>query len=238
MPAAPEIIAHRGLPREHPENSLPGFAAALALGVQGIELDVHLTADGVPVVHHDPALGRPAVPDAPLAGRPIAALTLGELRAHRLAEGVGVPTLDEVFDLVAGRAIVYVEVKAPAAEGVVAARLAGCESWTAVHAFDHRVPWRARAHLPSLPVGVLSISYLLDNVAPMRGVGARDLWQHWAMIDAELVAAVHESGGRVIAWTANDPAAIDALCELRVDGICTDVPAVAMAVLDARRRRA
>lgn len=230
----PEIIAHRGLPREHPENSLPGFAAALAMGVAGIELDVHVTADGVPVVHHDPELGRPAVVDAPLRGRPIAALTLTELRTHELAAGVGVPTLEEVLTLVDGRAMVYVEIKAPAAEGVVSARLAGRESWTSVHAFDHRVPCRARAHLPTLPVGVLSISYLLDNVAPMRAVDARDLWQHWALIDAELVASVHHAGGRVIAWTANDPIAIDALCRLHVDGICTDVPAVAASVVGER----
>src|SRR6476620_5804061 len=93
MPARPEIIAHRGLPHEHPENSLEGFAAALALGVDAIELDVHLTADGVPVVHHDPTLGRPSA-GSPLDGRPIAALTLAELRTHRLADGGGVPTLD------------------------------------------------------------------------------------------------------------------------------------------------
>ena len=56
-----EIIAHRGTPRELPENSLPGFARALEAGAQGIELDVHLTADGVVVVHHDPVLHGVAV---------------------------------------------------------------------------------------------------------------------------------------------------------------------------------
>jgi glycerophosphoryl diester phosphodiesterase len=235
MPGRPEIIAHRGLPREHPENSLPGFAAALALGVDGIELDVHISAEGVPVVHHDPHLGRPSVPGAPLAGHAIAALTLPELRTHELAPGVGVPTLDEVLELVDARATVYVEVKAPAAEGVVATRLSGREGWTSVHAFDHRVPQRARRRLPTLPVGVLSISYLIDNVAALRAVDARDLWQHWAMIDGELVSAVHHAGGRVIAWTANEPTAIEALVALGVDAICTDVPALTLDVLGAAR---
>ena len=229
----PEIIAHRGLPRVHPENSLPGFAAALALGVDGIELDVHATADGVPVVHHDPDLGRPAVPDAPLRGRPIAGLTLAEIRTHELAPGVGVPTLDETLALVHGRATLYVEVKAYAAEGPVRARLRGRESWTAVHSFDHRVPHRTAVAAPSIAVGILSTSYLLDNVAPLAAVGARDLWQHWAMLDAELVHAVHATGRRVIAWTANDPGAMRALASLGVDGICTDVPDVAQAVLGA-----
>jgi glycerophosphoryl diester phosphodiesterase len=224
MPARPEIIAHRGLPREHPENSLPGFAAALALGVDGIELDVQLSADGVPVVHHDPRLGRPAVPGAPLGGRPISTLTLDELRRHELAPGVGVPTLEEVLDLVAGRATVYAEVKADDAEQLVADRLAGRERWTAVHGFDHRVPARVRALLPALSVGILSASYLLDNVAPLRTARARDLWQQASMVDRALVDAVHEAGCRVVAWTANDADTIDTLRRLGVDGICSDVP--------------
>jgi glycerophosphoryl diester phosphodiesterase len=235
MPATAEIIAHRGLPREHPENSLPGFAAALVLGVDGIELDVHLSADGIPVVHHDPQLGRPAVDGARLAGRSIAELTLADLRSHELAPGVGMPTLDEVLDLVDGRATVYVEVKAPAAEHVVATRLRGKERWTAVHSFDHRVPYRTREHLDGLPVGVLSVSYLMDNAGAMRAAGARDLWQHWAMIDAHLVDEVHEAGGRVIAWTANEPDAIEALLRLGVDGICTDVAKIARDTLRAFR---
>ena len=234
MGRRPEIIAHRGVPREFPENSLPGFAAALALGVDGIELDVQVTADGIPVVHHDPQLGRPAVAGAPLSGRTIASLTLAELRAHELAPGVGVPALDDVLGLVNGAATVYVEVKATGAERAVATRLAGREPWTAVHGFNHRVPSRMRQLIPSLDVGVLSSSYLLDNLAPLRSVGARDLWQHWAMIDAPLVDAVHGAGGRVIAWTANDAEAMSALAVLGVDGICTDVPAVAIGLFGAR----
>jgi glycerophosphoryl diester phosphodiesterase len=233
MPTRPQIIAHRGVPREHPENSLPGFRRALALGVDGIELDVHATADGVAVVHHDPELGRPALGDSRLRGRAIAALTLGELRTHALAYGVGVPTLAEVLTAVDGRATVYVEVKAEAAEASVVEQLASRTSWTAVHSFDHRVPYRTARASAGLAVGILSSSYLLDNVAQLHAVGARDLWQHWSMIDAALVTDVHAAGRRVIAWTANDPAAIVALARLGVDGICSDVPGVVAAALSA-----
>ena len=233
----PEIIAHRGTPREHPENSLPGFRHALALGVDGIELDVHLTADGVPVVHHDPELGRPAVAGAPLAGRPIAALTAAQLARHELAPGVGVPTLAEVLALVGAAATVYVEVKARDAERAVAALLdahAARGGSAPVHSFDHRVPRRVCALRPATPAGVLSTSYLIDNVAPLRAAGARDLWQHWTMIDADLVDAVHVAGGRVVAWTCNEPAYAVALARLGVDALCTDVPDL---LLDALRPR-
>src|SRR5688500_5543426 len=222
-PRRPEIIAHRGTPREHPENSLPGFRRALEYGVDGIELDVHVTRDGVPVVHHDPTLHGPG---APLAGASIAELSLDELRSHELAPGVGVPTLDDAVALAAGRARLYVEVKARDAADLVTPHLLGRGDSTPVHSFDHRVSRRARELDDTLPVGVLSVSYLLDNVAQMRAAGARDLWQMWAMVDRGLGAGVHAAGGSAIAWTVNDPAAAVALARLGVDGLCTDVPDV------------
>jgi glycerophosphoryl diester phosphodiesterase len=65
-------------------------------------------------------------------------------------------------------------------------------------------------------------SYLLDPIAPLRDTGARDLWQQWELIDADLVAGVHAYGGRVIAWTINDAAEARRLMAIGVDGICTD----------------
>jgi glycerophosphoryl diester phosphodiesterase len=65
-------------------------------------------------------------------------------------------------------------------------------------------------------------SYLLDPLAPLRDTGARDLWQHWELIDEALVAAVHGAGGRVIAWTVNSVGTARQLAEWGVDGICTD----------------
>lgn len=232
MPArAPEIVAHRGTPREHPENSLPGFARALAIGVDAIELDVHLTADGVPVVHHDPVLG-PGVGVG--AGRALAALALADLRSAALAPGIGVPTLAEVLDLAAARATIYVEVKAEGAERAVAAAVAPLGPAAPVHSFDHRVARDVRALSPTTPVGVLSTSYLVDTVAAMRAAGARDLWQHWPMIDAALVDAAHAAGGRVVAWTVNDVPIARRLAAMGVDGICTDLPGEIGAALRSR----
>lgn len=227
----PEIIAHRGTPRAHPENSVPGFARALELGVDGIELDVHLTRDGVPVVHHDPDL---APGTSPVAGRRIVDLTLDELRTHSLAPDVPVPTLAEVCALADGRATLYVEVKARDAEDAVVALVGPRRERTPVHSFDHRVARGVRDRAPSTPVGVLSVSYLVDTVAAMRAAAARDLWQHWTMIDAPLVAAVHAAGGRVIAWTVNEPVHAIALARLGVDGICTDLPDVMAGALAPR----
>jgi glycerophosphoryl diester phosphodiesterase len=229
MPRRPEIIAHRGTPREHPENSLPGFARAVELGVDGIELDVQLTADGVPVVHHDPDLH-----GGPLDGAPIASLTAAELAAHRLAPHVGVPTLRQTLDAVGGRATLYVEVKAAAAVDAVVALIAPLGEGAPVHGFDHRVARQVAARAPGTPVGILLVSYLVDTSAALEAARARDLWQHWSMIDRALVEATHARGGRVIAWTVNDAGTARALADLGVDGVCSDVPQLIAEALRAR----
>lgn len=101
-------IAHRGLWNAGgpPENALPAFEAACAAGF-GIELDVQLAADGVPVVFHDDDLRR-------MTGRPgrVADHSADHLAGLDLLEsGVGIPTLRETLSLVAGRVLVLVEIK-------------------------------------------------------------------------------------------------------------------------------
>ncbi len=228
----PEIIAHRGTPRTRPENSLPGFRSALDLGADAIELDVHLTADGVVVVHHDPFLQRTGS-GAPGRRLPIRELTASELEAHPLAPGVPIPTLAAVLDLVGGRGTVYVEVKAPRAEHAVLQCIGESKTSCAIHSFDHRVALRvaqiaeespsARAGRSPIPTGVLSASYLIEPAAALHAARARDYWQQWDLIDDELVSRIHAAGGRVVAWTVNDVSDARLLAAIGVDGICTDV---------------
>ncbi|WP_396212960.1 glycerophosphodiester phosphodiesterase [Gemmatimonas sp.] len=220
-PAVPEIIAHRGASRAFRENTLPAFAHALALGVDGIELDVHATSDGVLVVHHDPDLPVGAARCA----TPIDSMTAAELSAIRHPSGEQVPTLAEVFELVGDRATVYVEVKAAQVERLVAAmldRFAGVR--TAVHAFDHRIPVGVRGLRPATPIGLLSASYPLSLPGVLDGSGAEAFWQHADLIDASLVHNAHAAGVRVIAWTVNSAPHARRLAAWGVDALCTDIP--------------
>lgn len=213
---APELIAHRGMPRARPENSLDGFALALQAGTDGIELDVHATRDGVVVVHHDPIIQAPGgTPEA------IAAHSLADLRA-RLGDAVPLPTLGEALELVNGAARVYVEIKAPAIERAVIAAIGSRSAWCAVHSFDHRVVRTVRQLAPAVQCGVLMTSYLVDPLAPLRDTGATDLWQHWGLLDEDLVAGAHRLGARVIAWTLNDASVARTFQAWGVDGFCSD----------------
>ena len=214
MPPTIELIAHRGAPRERPENTIAAFERALELGCDAVELDVHATAEGTVVVHHDPTLAE--------GDRPIASLSDDELARHRV-RGEPVPTLDEVLELCAGRCRVHVEIKGRGIERLVVDRIRAHAAECAVHSFDHRAIARVRELAPALRRGILLDSYLVDVGAALRAADAQDLWQQWAWIDAPLVADATRAGARVVAWTVNSVDAANALARLGVGALCTDV---------------
>ncbi|MEO0501101.1 MAG: glycerophosphodiester phosphodiesterase family protein [Pseudomonadota bacterium] len=139
----PLVIAHRGGAGLRPENTLAAIRHALTLGADGVEIDVHLTGDGVPVVHHDPKL-RPdtarTLGGGWLTGEPpaLAALTLNEVKAYDVGrldpespyaglyprqeavDGETIPTLAEALSVLKARsktAIAFIELKTPFAAG-------------------------------------------------------------------------------------------------------------------------
>jgi glycerophosphoryl diester phosphodiesterase len=205
-----EIIAHRGANREAPENTLPAFERALDIGVHGIELDVHVTRDNVPIVHHDPVL--------PDGGR-IDRMELADLERRTDA-----PTLSQVLELVHSRCHLYVEIKAATAVIPTVELLNGMTAWCSVHSFDHRIALVSRSLLPEMTTGILLVSRLVDSAHAVHAAKATDLWQHADYIDSDLIADAHREGARVIAWTVNDISRARELTAIGVDGICTDTP--------------
>jgi glycerophosphoryl diester phosphodiesterase len=222
-----EVIAHRGASRERPENTAAAFTRAADLGADGIELDVHLTADGVLVVHHDAVPHHP--PIAALAHRGIGSLTFEELSAFRVG-GERIPTLAQVIAAVSGRLSIYCELKGPGTAPAAVKLLANHER-AAVHAFDHRQIAEARRLAPSLVRGVLEASYHIVPTDSMTSVGARDLWQFAELIDRDMVDAVHSLGGRIIAWTVDAADEMARLASLGVDGVCTNDVALCRSAL-------
>ena len=201
------------MPRLARENTLPSFELAIDAGADGVELDVHATADGVVVVHHDDRLtGGPA----------IASLTLGELRRYEAAPGVPIPTLSELCELVQGRVTLFVEIKGAGIERAVLDVLAAYEGDAAIHSFDHALIARIARQEPSRRLGILFEELTAGVARAMETTGARDVWPHWPLVTAALVDEVHAAGGRVIPWTVNEQARAQALVSLGVDALCGD----------------
>ena len=208
----PRRIAHRGMPHLARENTLASFGLALDAGADGIELDVHATADGVVVVHHDAALR---------SGALISELSHQELRREAPA-GEPIPTLTAVTDLVRGRAELFVEIKGVAIERLVTAALARYDGACAIHSFDVALILRLARGGTVHRLGVLYDQADPDPVGTMTGHGALDLWPHYPLVTRELVDKVHSVRGRIIPWTVNDARGAVRLAALGVDGVCTD----------------
>ena len=211
-----EKIGHRGIPAERVENTLPGFMLAMQLGADALELDTHVSADGVVVVHHDETI----------AGRAITALSLKELQAFDLGGGARIPTLDEVLRAAANRATVYVEIKGANIEEEVLAVVRKHPTSVALHAFDHAAVERLVRLAPDIPRGVLLDRAISNPIQAMRRAidrtQARDVWPHWSLVSADLVKAANDLGARLIVWTVNTPDRARHLQSLGVTGICTD----------------
>jgi glycerophosphoryl diester phosphodiesterase len=222
----PLVGGHRGNPAEHPENTLASFRSAIELGVDMIECDVHLTADGELVVIHDHTLERTTGGTGPVGQR-----TLAELRRLDAGRGERLPVLAEVCELARGRVGLCVETKQlpipyPGLEEKLAACLdeAGMLDQTTVISFHHGSVRRLKELEPRLAVGVIEGARPVDPVAVMRAAGADVYSPHYGAIDRLMVEEIHAAGGVVGVWTVDDAAAV-ALCRAsRPDSVFTNRP--------------
>jgi glycerophosphoryl diester phosphodiesterase len=224
------IIAHRGASGTRPENTLPAFARAVALGADMVELDVQCTRDGEVVVMHDAALDRTT------NGRgPVAARTLAEVRSLDAGRwfdpafaGTTVPTLAEV--LAAVPIAVNVELKAgrdddlePRTLAVVAA--AGAASRVVFSSFDAARLVRLRDLSSDAAIAVLwTRARIAAALRLAERVGARALHIRKEAVSAEGVRDAASSGLETRAWTVNEPADFARLERLGVGAVFTDFP--------------
>jgi glycerophosphoryl diester phosphodiesterase len=223
---APLIGGHRGNPAEHPENTLASFRSAIELGVDMIECDVHLTADGELIVIHDHTLDRTTD-----GSGPVGQLTLAELRRRDAGGGERLPVLAEVCELARGRVGLCVETKQlPVPYPELEERLIACLDeqgmldQTTVISFHHGSMKRLKELEPRLAVGVIEGARPIDPVGMMRAALADIYSPHYGAIDPEVVAEVHAAGGVVGVWTVDDAAAVAWCRACRPDSIFTNRP--------------
>ncbi|MDQ3095163.1 MAG: glycerophosphodiester phosphodiesterase [Actinomycetota bacterium] len=219
----PLIYAHRGASASNPENTLAAFEAAIRIGADGIELDVRMTADGVPVISHDAGLHRAWAIDRAIGG-----LSLAELRVTAPA----IPTFAEVLALVDGRCHLDIEIKEAGVEGPVLQLLKDLPRgrW-AISSFDWDVLREIRGLDESAELWVLCPAASAGAVEAADGLDATTLAIEQTAVTLEVVERLSGLGRRVMAWTVNDPARAADLASCGVDAICTDDPAMMIDVL-------
>lgn len=239
----PQIIAHRGARRAAPENTLPAFARALEMGADGIELDVHLSRDGRLVVIHDFGLEATTNGLGPVEALTAAELALLDAGSHFGPDfaGTGVPTLEQVFDLVGNRCRVNVEIKSEHATGGPAVepladliRSRNLYDQVIVSSFNPITLVKMRWTEPRVELGLL----LEEDLPPhLRFAWFTSILQPQAvhpeapMVDAAFMEWARARNCAVNVWTVNEPDEARRLIALGVDALITDVPDLMIATL-------
>lgn len=222
-----DVYAHRGASREFPENTIAAFRRAIELGVPGIELDVHLSADGIPVVIHDETVDRTTN-----ATGPVASWTAAELAAMDAGDGEGIPSLSDVIDLVVGKTRLNIEVKAAAAADAVLVLVEQSQNldW-AISSFDWDVLRHVRNARADAALWPLTYGATEEAIAFAQEIGAVQLNLVDEAVDADIVRVLLELGIGSWVWTVNDPERAATLAAWGATGICTDQPAALLSRL-------
>ncbi len=242
----PRRIAHRGGAGLAPENTLAAFRLGLAHQAEAVELDLHMSQDGALVVMHDPDVRRMTG----VAGE-IGALTLEALRRLNAAatytgipiEPQRVPTLQEVLELVRGRAEVQIEIKArPDASryvGIEAKVLDTVQQYAMLDqvlilAFDFAILHEMTTLDPRVQTCALLADAFLrrfgrrrdnDVVAEeLAAQGFRCVGVKHALMTPDFLRALRARAFRVGVWTVNDPEAMRRFADMGVDFITSDRP--------------
>jgi glycerophosphoryl diester phosphodiesterase len=220
MPSAGKIkiIGHRGAAGYAPENTLQSFQTAIDLGCDAVELDVHLSKDGVPVVIHDDTTDR-------TMGRH------GLVRDLTVEQLQPVPSLQEVIDLCRGKIQMQIELKVPGTPEPVVELLRknNINDQVVVASFFPELLREVKRLNPALRCGLLfkKISYRLFpsrlwqlvTSIPLEALGSRP-----PLLNSGLIRAAHSRGLIVCSYGVNSTAEGERLAAMGVDEICTDYP--------------
>lgn len=219
-------IGHRGAKGHVTENTLASFAKAIELGVEGIELDVHVCASGELVVFHDVTLDRLTNGTGELTK-----FILTELKALEVVGGHTIPTLDEVLDLVDRQCFVNIEMKgrhtAQSVSETIEKYIAG-RGWNytdfIVSSFQYEELKTMSTLNPNIPLGVLTEASVHQAWEWADAFNAMALHPHFTLLTESNVTKAHQAGYKIYTWTVNEPADIARMKALGVDGIITDFP--------------
>ncbi len=246
------MFAHRGGCALGPENTLAAFDLGLAAGADGLELDVHLSSDGVAVVHHDATLERTTSGAGLLAAHPASVLARLDAGCRFEArgdfpfrdQGVGVPTLAEVLGRYPGVRII-IEMKVDSREmGEAVARdvrRADALEHVCVAGYGRRSAAAARAALPGVAASACHAEVRLAFYCglarwPVRDVeyGVYQVPERTGLlriVSPRFIRDAHDHGLRVQVWTVDEEMDMRRLLDWGVDGLISNRPDLAAQVV-------
>jgi glycerophosphoryl diester phosphodiesterase len=236
-------FAHRGASHDAPENTLAAFRLAREMGADGVELDVQLSKDGEAVVIHDFTVDATTDGQGAVRGKTLAELK--ELDAGAWFDvrfaGQRIPTLQEVIVEVGHQLLLNIELKAKVfgSADLVAEVVRLIEDHNLVHrtivsSFNPFALWRVKRLNRRIAIGLLHSFNLPAHplralLLPLADPDALHPEKH--LVNQEYMGWAKERDYRVNVWTVDEPAEMERLIALGVDGIITNRPDVLRRVL-------
>ena len=214
-------IGHRGAKGHVAENTIESFLKAFELGAHGIELDVHLSADGEAVVIHDETVDR-TIKNA--AGF-VKDFTVDEFKK------LGVPTLVDVFHILPDDKLLNIEIKDTMATKVVVEeigkflRLGEIQLQNIlVSSFEWKILKEVKELNSLIRIGVLTEENLDTALAFAKEISAFSIHPFFGLLTDEFVQRAKQNGFQIHAWTVNSSEDITFVRNLGVDAIISDFP--------------
>lgn len=219
-------IAHRGAKGYEPENTLKSFQKALDLNADGIELDVHLTADEHIIVIHDETINRTTNGEGF-----INTLTLSQLKSFLIDDKYEIPTLNDVFDLTNKKCLINIELKGAGTSNKVVALIEeyiSDKNWNYEHFIISSFEWNMLQEVhnlnPNIAIGVLTEENLDTALAFAEKIKARAIHPDYQLLNQKNTKEIQEKGFLVLPWTVNSEEEIKKIKSYNVDGIISDFP--------------
>jgi glycerophosphoryl diester phosphodiesterase len=232
-----EIVAHRGVVGEHPENTLPAFQRAIELGAEAVEFDVRLTRDKIPVVYHYYYLDEATSLSGPIFNYTYRQLSQARfLNAKTGDDFLKIPTLAEALERIGGRIGLEIEVKGPEPESaiIIGDVLQDFKHlWESMEITSYEITMllNLREQCPGITTDLLYprtepwmrldvVGY--EALHKARLAQARAVHLHPSQLSEEVVNLIRGSGIEIHAWDVNDEQAIQTIVEYNIPRLCTD----------------
>jgi glycerophosphoryl diester phosphodiesterase len=239
----PLVTSHAACKGHAPENTLAGIRQALRLGADAIEIDVHCTSDGVPVLLHDETVDRTTDGSGnvhEMALGVVQALDAGARQFAPKFAGERIPTLAEVLELTRGKALLQIEVKQPGIEDAVAQAVRAAEAINdcEVHSFWPQIVQAMRTIEPRMAAALLTDGRRVvdwdEFFSFALSLNAQGVSVHHSAATAERVRQGQRRSLTFMTWTPDDEADIERVLEAGVDSVCSNFPDVVRRLVDAR----
>jgi glycerophosphoryl diester phosphodiesterase len=216
------IMGHRGAAALAPENTLLSIAMAMEIGVDAVEIDVHLSKDKEIVVIHDATLDRTTNGTGAVSSH-----TLEEMKRLDAGKGQTIPTLQEVMDFIHGKVKLVIELKDEGTEGPVVELIQRNRLMENVYviSFWHRLVRTVKDIEGRIKTGVLFVGCPVDASIAAH-VSADALVMKYTFVDKRFVDMAHGEGLTVFIWNIDDPHLVKPYADTGVDGMGSNDPRV------------